>query len=126
MSVNTFLPPSPVVPPFLIITAITQSYPMVVTAAPSVTYTSSIYVVGQLVRFFVPSSYRMIQANGLTGQILAINGTSYTIDLDSTLFDAFVIPATYQPQPASLAPAGSRNIYNTQTEPFHSEGNTGN
>lgn len=126
MSANTFLPPSPVVPPFLIITAITQAYPMVVTASPSFTYTTSIYVVGQLVRFFVPSSYQMIQANGLTGQILAINGTSYTIDIDSTHFDAFVVPANYTPQPASLAPAGSRNLYNTQTEPFHSEGNTGN
>lgn len=126
MSVNTFLAPSPVVPPFLLITAITQANPMVVTAAPGVTYTVTIYVVGQLVRFFVPSSYKMIQANGLTGQILAINGTSYTIDIDSTLFDAFVTPATYKPQPASMAPAGSRNIYNTQTEPFHSQGNTGN
>lgn len=99
---------------------------MVVTAAPNITYTTPIYVVGQLVRFFIPSSYKMIQANGLTGQILAINGNEYTIDIDSTLFDAFVVPPDYTPQPASLAPAGSRNIYNNLTVPFHSEGNTGN
>lgn len=121
MSVNTYLAPSPVTPPFLLITALTKAYPMVMT-----TSTTNNYVVGQLVRLFVPSDYGMIQANGLTAPVLAVNGLNLSIDIDSTYFDTFVTPATFQPQPASAAPAGCRNIYNTQYEPFHSVGSSGN
>lgn len=84
------------------------------------------YVVGQLIQLTVPSSYGMYQANGLTGQILSINGLVFTVDINSLNFDVFAIPATGQPQPASFASYGSRNLYNVNTVPFHSEGNFGN
>jgi hypothetical protein len=128
MANNIFLPPSPVVPGSLLISAITQTYPMVVTIVNSLYNT---YIVGQLVCLTVPSSYGMFQANELTGLITDINSTNFSLNIDARAFDAFVIPnASSLPtpsQPASLAPAGSRNIYNTAVEPFHAlNGNQGN
>lgn len=128
MSANTYLPPSPVVPGFLLISDITQTYPMVVTIVDSIYNT---YVEGQLVTLTVPSSYGMFQANELTGKIIYIDGTNFYLNIDARGFDAFVIPnpSTLPPpsRPASLSPGGSRNIYNSTVEPFHSlNGNTGN
>lgn len=120
---NIFLPPSPVIPMFLVITAISRANPMVVTVS-----TPNSYVINQLVYFSVPFDYGMFQADGLTGQIIDVDTTNLilTIAIDSTQFDAFVIPAMYKEKPATLAPAGSRNNYNFTTVPFHSEGNFGN
>ncbi len=127
MANNVFLPPSPVVPGSLLITAITQAYPMVVTITNSIYNT---YVVGQLVCLTVPASYGMFQANELTGEILDINNTNFSLNINSSNFDAFVIPGPSVPPPsvpASLAPAGSRNIYNITAEPFRAlNGNIGN
>ncbi len=128
MANNVYLPPSPVVPGFLLISAITNTYPMVVTIINSIYNT---YVVGQLVTLTVPNSYGMFQANEKTAPILYIDGTNFYLDLDSRKFDVFVIPSpsTLPPpsRPASLAPGGSRNIYNSTQEPFQSlNGNVGN
>ena len=84
------------------------------------------YVVNQLVYLSIPQSYGMIQANQLTGEILATNGTNLTLNIDSTQFSPFVVPATGKEMPATASPAGSRNLYNTSYVPFHSQGNFGN
>ena len=118
---NTYLPPTVVEPVKLLIGNITRSYPAVVTVT-----TTNDYVAGQLVHFTVPSSYKMFQMNQLTAQIMSINGLDISVDIDSTGFDTFVTPATYQPQPASLSPAGSRNLYNIEFVPFHNLNNQGN
>ncbi len=129
MSVNTYLAPSPVVPGFLLITAITTANPMVATITNSVLNT---YNIGQLVRLNIPSSYGMFQANGLVGQITAISGTNFSLNIDSSGFDTFVAPNPLSlptpSQPATLAPAGIGNgYYNTEIEPFHSlDGSRGN
>lgn len=127
MSANTYLPISPVVPGMLLITAITQTNPMVVTITDSIYNT---YILGQLVHLSVPSSYKMIQADGLTGKITNISGTDFTLNIDASGFDAFVVPnPAALPTPsqfATLAPAGCRNIYDTLVEPFHSLTNQGN
>jgi hypothetical protein len=71
----------------------------------------------------------MIQANNLVGTITAINGLNFTLNLDSSLFDPFVIPTGNVEQPATIAPFGSRNLqYNNQTDlvPFQSLNNIGN
>lgn len=103
---NTYLPPVIVTPGSLLITAITNSYPMVVTITNN---SSNVYIAGMLVYFTIPSSYGMFQLNAMTGQILSISGTNFTIDIDSTLFDVFAIPLAGE-QPASLSAAGSRNL----------------
>lgn len=124
---NTFLPPSPVVPAHLLITAISRSNPAVITTAGFIPH--NIYIPGQLARLSIPWNYGMQQADGLTVQILAVNSNSFSVALDSTGFDPFVVPMTsiYTPAPASLSSAGSRNTYNFTTLPFHAlNGHVGN
>lgn len=127
MANNIYLPPSPVVPGALIITAITNANPMVVSFINSIYNT---YALGQLVCLTVPAQYGMVQANELTGEIINISGTNFTLNINASNFDPFVIPPPSFPpptRPASLSPAGSRNIYNVTVEPFRSlNGNIGN
>lgn len=121
---NAFLAPSPVAPLFLLITGITNAVNAQVTVS-----TDNEYVVGQLATFLVPSTYGMFQISGLTGQILTVDSSNliFTVAIDTTQFDTFVIPMTYQVQPATMTSGGSRNLYNTTTIPFHSiNGSIGN
>lgn len=126
---NTYLPPVVVIPGTLIITAISQSYPMAVTFTNN---SSNTYSPGMLVRLFVPSVYGMIQANGLQGQILTVDDMNYIfyLDIDSTTFDPFVIPAPGGiNQPASMNPAGSQNLTFTNSSnevAFQNLNNIGN
>ncbi len=104
---------------------------MVVTfAVPTITAANT-YIAGQAVRLTVPYTWGMFQANGLTGVILDIDDDAFTmtLNIDSTLFDAFIYNPTSYETPASLSPAGSRNLqYNNQTDqvPFQSLNNIGN
>lgn len=126
MSANTYLPPTPVIPGFLLITNITRTNPAIVTIVDSVENT---YIVGQAVHFSVPASYGMTQINQMTGVIVAINGLNFAINIDATQFDTFVIPSPFAEQPATIAPAGSRNLeYSNFTNkvPFQSLNNVGN
>jgi hypothetical protein len=127
-SSNTYLPPTVVIPGTLLISNITQANPMVVTIVNS---DENSYIVGQLVRLIVPPSYGMFQADQLTGQIIAINGDDFSLNINSTQFDAFVIPGpgVAISRPASLSPAGSKNLQfnNDSTRvPFQNLNNIGN
>lgn len=101
---------------------------MVLTATVPTTG-SNTYIVGQQVRLNIPYSYGMPQANGLIGQIMAINGLNFTIDINSSGFDPFAIPGSTAEAPASMAPSGSRNVeYNNSTnqlafQPLNNIGN---
>jgi len=124
---NIYLPPTLVTPGFLVITAITTTNPMVITIVDSDYNT---YVVGQLVHLSIPEAYKMVEANQRTGEILAIDGLNFSVSIDATNFSPFIVPdpaSIITPiQPATLGPAGSRNIYNTTHEPFKSLNNEGN
>lgn len=128
---NVYLPPVIQIPSALLITNITQSSPMVVTfAIPTITAANT-YIPGQAVRLTVPITWGMFQANGLVGVILSIDpiGQTMSLNIDSTQFDAFVYNPTSVDTPASLAPAGSRNLqYDNFTGkvPFQSLNNQGN
>lgn len=128
--VNQYLPPVIAIPSSLLITSITQSFPMVITVAIGNTTTeANTYIVGMNVRLFVPNSYGMYQANNLIGNITAISGSIFTLRLDSSLFDPFVIPSGSVESPASIAPYGSTNLqYDNTTNqvPFQSLQNIGN
>lgn len=120
MANNTYLAPSPVVPGMLLITDISTTNPMVVSIENSIFNT---YIVGMLVTLTVPPQYGMTQANEKTSEILAINGSQFTLNINASGFDTFVIPGVSFPppsRPASLSPAGSRNIYNVTSDPFRS------
>lgn len=75
------------------------------------------YSTGLIARLYVPDGFGMVQANGLQGTITKINDTQFTIDIDTTNFDAFVVPA-YQPgafgTPAQVVPVGEINSILTQ------------
>ncbi len=127
---NQYLPGVIAIPSSLLVTAITRAYPMVITVQIGNDSTeANTYIVGMCVKLFIPKSYGMYQANGLTGTILEINGSNFTIDLNSTYFDAFSVPAGSVEKPASLSPNGSRNLqYSNRTRkvPFQSLNNIGN
>lgn len=125
---NIYLPPVITVPSALEISSITQSNPMVVTADPNSDQANT-YIAGMAVRLNVPYTFGMFQANGLVGTIISINNDQFTLNIDSSLFDPFVIPAVTAEQPASLSPNGSRNLqYSnlTSSVPFQSLNNLGN
>jgi hypothetical protein len=125
---NEYLPGVIQIPSTLIITAITQSAPMNITFSVPSTGANT-YVLGQLVRLTVPVTYGMYQANGLTGKIITLGINSMSLNIDSSLFDTFVIPSGNVETPASLSPAGSQNYQfnNTSSQvPFQSLNNIGN
>ena len=126
---NVYLPGTIAIPSSLVITAITQTFPMVVTVSVNPVTESNTYQYGQVVRLTIPKSYGMQQANGLTSKIVSVNGLNLTLEVDATIFDPFVVPSGNAEQPASLAPSGSRNLeYNNSTTqvPFQSLNNRGN
>lgn len=126
---NIYLPGTIAIPSSLDIVSVTRSLQMVVTCVVNTVTESNTYIPGMLVRFTVPSSYGMYQLNGLTGKILSVIGLVFTINIDSTQFDPFVVPAITAQQPASMAPAGSSNLQfsnDTAQVPFQSLNNQGN
>jgi hypothetical protein len=70
------------------------------------------YLTGLIVRLVVPDGFGMVQANEYQGPITVVNATQFTVPMDSTGFDAFVIP-TYLPgffgTPAQVLPVGEVN-----------------
>lgn len=127
---NVYLPPVVQIPSSLLITAITKSNPMVITVSiGNSTTEANTYIVGMAVRLFVPVSYGMTQANNLIGTITNISGSNFTLDLNSLGFDTFAAPISGGQTPASIAPAGSRNLqYSNLTDsvPYQSLNNIGN
>ena len=126
-----FLPGVITIPSTLLITGITQSFPMVVSVEVGNDTTEvNTYIVGMCVKLFIPRSYGMFQANGLTGTIIAIVDSNFYLNIDSTYFDVFVVPSGNVEIPASLSPNGSRNLeYSNSTiniVPFKSLNNIGN
>src|SRR5208283_4661286 len=88
---NTFLPPVVVIPGSLIITAISNSFPM---AVSFINTSANLYIPGQVMNLNIPSNYGMQQANGLQAQILSVDDTNFIfyMNVDSTNFDIFMIP----------------------------------
>lgn len=129
---NQYLPGVNTIPNSLVITAITNTSPMMVTttlANTAPTPRVNTYQIGMNVKLYVPITYGMFQANGLVGTIIGLNGNVFTLNLNSTLFDTFSIPFSQVESPASLSPYGSRNLeFNNSTNevPFQSLNNIGN
>lgn len=103
-------------PEYLYITKITQATQAVITTSIDPT---QYYVAGMKIYLSVPPSFGMTQINGLTGTIVSLNATNYsmTIDIDTSGFSAFAFPAsTSSPKAqlfATLSPAGA----STQKDP---------
>ena len=123
-----YLVGTPVGPGNLLITAISNSYPMEVTITDSDLNT---YIAGQEVVLTIPRPYGMTQADGKIGKIQSIDGTTFYLNIDSRSFDAFIVPGAGVKisRPASLSCWGSRNLqYNNSTNgvPYQNLNNEGN
>lgn len=101
-------------PGFLYITKISRASNAVVTFSVD---PSAFYVVGMKMYFSVPSSFGMSEMQGLTGTILSIDSSTYsmTFDIDSSAFSAFAFPASSASPTAQLwavgCPAGAQTSY---------------
>lgn len=101
-------------PEYLYITEVTKAVQAVVRTSVDPT---PYYIVGMLVYFSIPTSFGMVELNGLTGKITAVNATNYTltVDIDTTGFTTFAFPASTAvpgtPLFAQLAPAGARTQF---------------
>lgn len=66
-----------------------------ITNAPVALVTTSFahgYYNGMIVRLLVPEFYGMQEANGQSGSITVVSTTEFTMTLDTSSFDLFVIP----------------------------------
>lgn len=98
---------SPVYQPAMrIISAITNAFPAQVT-----TTFDHDYISGTIVRLVIPPGFGMRQVDGKKGSIVVTSPTTFTIDLDTTFFDTFVIPTTFPEdfQHAQVVPVGEEN-----------------
>lgn len=77
------------IPNFKYITSITRATNAVVT-----TSTPHSYVVGEVVRFAVPTLFGMTQMDGLAGTVTAVTSTTITLDINSSSFTAFAFPSS--------------------------------
>jgi hypothetical protein len=76
-------------PAMRIITGITNGFPATVT-----TSFAHLYATGIIIRLIIPQGFGMYQANHLFGAITVTGSTTFTIALDTTHFDPFVVPET--------------------------------
>jgi hypothetical protein len=86
-----------------IISDITNASPAIVT-----TTFNHQYETGMIVRLWIPDGYGMVQANRLYGSIIVTGDTTFTIDIDTTNFEAYTTPSTYPQnrQYAQVVPIG--------------------
>lgn len=75
-------------PAMRLIAAITNANPAVVT-----TTFAHLYLTGLIVRLDLPPAVGMPQANGMTGTITVLSPTTFSINIDTTLFTPFAIPS---------------------------------
>jgi hypothetical protein len=92
-----------------LITNVTQAQNAVVTLMAA-----SDYKVGQDVTFYIKDpNYGMIQLDNITATIIAVddNVPNITVNVDTTGFDAFTVPAVANQTHAMLLPSGINTGY---------------
>jgi hypothetical protein len=77
-------------PAMRIVASITKGNPTVVTTTFNHLYNSE-----TIVRLDIPPGYGMTQINQQFGPITVTGATTFTIPIDSTLYDPFVAPMSY-------------------------------
>jgi len=91
-------------PAMRIISAVTNAFPASVT-----TTFDHDYITGTIVRFYIPQAEGMTQLDKKTGTITVTGTDTFTVDIDTTRFDTFVIPgvpAWYENTCALVVPIG--------------------
>lgn len=110
MPTNTYAQPF-FQPAMRFISGITQTNPIVVT-----TVGNHLYGTGLTVRLVVPVPYGMYQADGLTGEIVVLSPTTFTMPIDGTNFNAFMTPLGYQPTQSQVVPFAEDALILSQAE----------
>lgn len=76
------------------ILSITQTNPLVITTTfDGIVAGDNQYETGLIVRLVIPFVYGMVQANNILAPITVIDTSSFSVDVDGTNFDPFVIPS---------------------------------
>lgn len=70
-----------------LIAGITQAVNAVVT-----TTAPNALITGEIVRLVIPPGFGMQQADGLTSSIVVLTDTTFMTGIDTTSFDAYVVP----------------------------------
>lgn len=87
----------PFQPAMRVVSAVTQSYPAQVTTTFAHDYNT-----GLIVSFRVPKGFGMTQLDKKVGIITIVDDTNFTVDIDTTGFDAFAVPGSYTQCPQVL------------------------
>lgn len=96
-------------PSVFTITAITRGTSTTVTTAPAFEVDNN-YVIGQQVRFNIPSFYGIPQLNGQDAFVIALPGSNqFTVNIDSTKYNAFIPSPTYGPTAPQVVALGDVN-----------------
>lgn len=72
-----------------VIASITNAFPAILN-----TINDNNYVPGMNVTFNIPNRFGMTQLNGLNVQVLAVNGTQLTLNIDTRSFTPFAYPGS--------------------------------
>lgn len=95
------------------ILSITQGFPCLITTTfNGTTPGDHLYITGVILRLYIPDGFGMTQANYLTSAVTVTSPTTFTMDIDTTNFDAFVIPDRnpgHYGTPAQCVPVGEVN-----------------
>lgn len=96
------------IPKEFVVTAISNSYPAVVTTAVAHNYHDN-----NIIRIDIPLGYGMQEINQLFAPTIVLSPTTFSIDIDTRFFGPFSIPVGAQ-QSAQCVPIGEINavIYN--------------
>lgn len=78
------------------IDSVTNSNPCIVT-----TVLDHDYVAGMMVRFLIPTQFKMVELNDVNCQVLSLTSNTLTLNLDSTSFSVFSYPS---PLPSAYTP----------------------
>lgn len=90
----------------MLIISITNANPAVVTTSfDGVNPGNNNYVTGTIVRLNIPIAFGMQQANQQFAPITVITSSTFSIALDTTLFDTFAVPSPLPPHLVSFAQA---------------------
>lgn len=77
-------------PAMRIISSITNAFPALVTTSFEHQYST-----GMICRLNIPQGFGMQEANGKYGEITVTGDTTFTIDIDTSFMDPYVISSTY-------------------------------
>lgn len=95
------------------IVAISNGFPLQVTTS----FPHS-YLTGLIVRLLIPNNFGMVVLNKVKGLITVTGDTTFTMEINSTFVDPFVVPAE-QPgdnfTPAQVVPVGEDSAILTQS-----------